>query len=153
MGFIENSLLPNEDVIYRAKTSVMALIVPLVFLALGCLFFFSVSSDSTLACISLFVLLFLGAAMLRALSLYMTTEFAVTNQRIIAKTGGLRRNVLELRLKQVESVRVNQGILGRIFNYGSIIVTGSGGTSGKFPMISNPLELRKQVNAQIAEAF
>ena len=151
MGFIENSLLPNETVIHKAKPSIMALIGPLVLLVLGCMFLYTASSDNVLLCISLFVGLLVVANMLRAFVQYITTEFAVTDRRVIAKTGGLRQNAVELQLKQIESVRVKQGILGRIFNYGSIIVTGSGGTSGKFPVISRPMELRKQVNAQIAE--
>ena len=151
MGFIENSLLPNETVIHKAKPSIMALIGPLVLLVLGCMFLYTASSDNVLLCISLFVGLLVVANMLRAFVQYITTEFAVTDRRVIAKTGGLRQNAVELQLKQIESVRVKQGILGRIFNYGSIIVTGSGGTSGKFPVISRPMELRKQFNAQIAE--
>lgn len=150
MGFIENSLLPNETIIYKAKTSIIALIGPIVLLVIGCVFLFTVSNDNVLTCLSLIVGLLVLANMLRAVVQYITTEFALTEQRVIAKTGGLHQNAVELQLKQIESIKVRQGILGRIFNYGSIIITGSGGTSGQFPMISRPMELRKQVNAQIA---
>lgn len=151
MSFIENSLLPNEKVIHKAKPSVMALISPLILLILGCMFFFAMSSDEALLCLSGFIGLLVVANMLKAFVQYITTEFAVTDRRVIAKTGGLRQTAVELQLKQIESVSVKQSILGRVLNYGSIIVTGSGGTSGKFPMISNPMELRKQVNMQIGE--
>ena len=52
----------------------------------------------------------------------LTTELALTNRRIIAKSGLIRRNTIELKTNRVESLGVNQGILGRIFNFGSIVV-------------------------------
>jgi uncharacterized membrane protein YdbT with pleckstrin-like domain len=152
MGFIENSLLPNENVVHRAKLSIMALIGPAFWVVVGCLFFMLFASDSGLMCVGLLVGFFVAALGLKAIVEYLTTEFAVTDQRVIAKAGGLRQNSIELRLSQIESVSVAQGILGRVFNYGSIIVTGSGGTKGKFPMIQSPMDLRKQVNSQIAQA-
>ena len=57
----------------------------------------------------------------------LTTELALTNRRIIAKSGLIRRNTIELKTNRVESLGVNQGILGRIFNFGSIVVKGVGG--------------------------
>lgn len=98
-----------------------------------------------------FIGLYAGASILKTVVDYATTEFGVTNMRVIAKKGGIGRNSVELRLSQIESVKVEQGIMGRLLDFGTIIVTGSGGTSGKFPLISKPMELRKQVNTQIAQ--
>jgi uncharacterized membrane protein YdbT with pleckstrin-like domain len=96
----------------------------------------------------LFLLGLLYAA--RAAVSYFTTEFAVTDKRIIAKTGLLRRRSLELLLSKVESIGVNQPIMGRIFNYGTIVVVGTGGTKEGFPNIVAPMDFRKRINAQIA---
>ena len=66
------------------------------------------------------------------------------------KTGFIRRNSLETLLTKVEGIQVNQGMLGRILNYGTIIVKGTGGTSNPFHKIDAPLEFRKKVQEQIA---
>lgn len=76
----------------------------------------------------------------------MTTELALTNKRVIAKTGFIRRDTVELRLEKVEGLIINQGIVGRIFNYGTVIVSGTGGIRTPIPFITNPIEFRRVVN-------
>jgi len=81
---------------------------------------------------------------------FKTSEFGITNKRVLIKAGFIRRNSLETLLTKVEAIQVNQGILGRILNYGTIIVKGTGGTSNPFHKIDAPLEFRKKVQEQIA---
>ena len=71
-------------------------------------------------------------------------EFAITNKRIIVKTGLISRKTLEMNLSKIESVNVDQSIIARIFGHGSIRITGTGGTKESFPTIRNPLEFRKK---------
>jgi uncharacterized membrane protein YdbT with pleckstrin-like domain len=73
------------------------------------------------------------------------SEFGITNKRLIIKTGILSRRTLELNLSKIESVNVNQSILGRILGYGSIGVIGTGGTKEYFVSIKNPLEFRRKL--------
>ncbi|MCW2120033.1 PH domain-containing protein [Flavobacterium sp. 7A] len=73
-----------------------------------------------------------------------TDEFAITNRRVIIKTGLISRYSFEMNLSKIESINVDQGILGRILGYGSIRIVGSGGTKEIFPNILNPLEFRKK---------
>lgn len=87
-------------------------------------------------------LLFIGSAVLRV----MTTELALTNKRVIAKTGFIRRNTIELRLEKVEGLMVSQGIFGRLLNYGSVLVSGTGGIKTPIPFISHPTQFRMVVN-------
>jgi len=75
---------------------------------------------------------------------YLTSEFAITNKRIIIKVGFISRRTLELNLSKVESVTVDQSILGRILGYGTITVIGTGGTKEPFGDIREPLDFRKQ---------
>jgi uncharacterized membrane protein YdbT with pleckstrin-like domain len=75
-----------------------------------------------------------------------TSEFAVTNKRVIVKVGLISRRTLELNLSKVESIGVDQGIIGRIFGYGTIIIIGTGGTKERFRGIADPLGFRKAVN-------
>jgi uncharacterized membrane protein YdbT with pleckstrin-like domain len=78
-----------------------------------------------------------------------TSEFAITNKRIIIKVGFISRRTLEMNLQKIESINVNQSVLGRILGYGTIVVIGSGGTKERFANISNPLEFRNQYQKQL----
>lgn len=80
----------------------------------------------------------------------LTTEFAVTNKRVIVKTGWVRRKTVELNLSRVESVSVDQSLMGRLFGYGAITIIGTGGTREPFPGIAHPLEFRKAVQEQLS---
>ena len=73
-----------------------------------------------------------------------TDEFAITNKRVIIKTGLISRKTFEMNHSKIESVNVDQGILGRILGYGTIRIVGSGGTKEVFPKIQNPLVFRKK---------
>ena len=73
-----------------------------------------------------------------------TDEFAITNKRVIIKTGLISRKTFEMNHSKIESVNVDQGILGRILGYGTIRIVGSGGTREVFPNIRKPLDFRKK---------
>ena len=74
---------------------------------------------------------------------YKTTELAFTNKRVIAKFGFISRQTVELYIPKVESIQVHQGILGRIFNYGSLIISGAGNPQAPIPGISDPMAFRR----------
>jgi uncharacterized membrane protein YdbT with pleckstrin-like domain len=78
------------------------------------------------------------------------TEMAVTNKRVIVKSGLADRRTIELLLPRIESIAVEEPALGRILGYGTVIVRGTGGTPEVFPQIARPLEFREQVQRQIA---
>ncbi len=71
------------------------------------------------------------------------SEFVITNRRIIIKTGFIARRTVEMNLSKIESVNVDQSVMGRILSYGSITIIGTGGTRETFHNISKPLEFRK----------
>jgi uncharacterized membrane protein YdbT with pleckstrin-like domain len=74
-----------------------------------------------------------------------TTEIAVTDRRIIYKQGFIRRSTVEMHMDKVESVDVDQSILGRIFDYGDVIVKGTGTGFEPLTTIAAPLELRNHI--------
>ena len=76
-----------------------------------------------------------------------TTEIAVTDRRVIYKRGFIQRHTVEMNVDKVESVDVDQSILGRIFNYGDITVRGTGATLEPFRSIEAPLDFRNHVTA------
>lgn len=82
---------------------------------------------------------------------YWTSEFAVTDKRVIMKMGWISRRVLELNLHKIESVNVYQSLLGRILRYGTITVIGTGGTRETFDRIAHPLAFRKAFQEEEGE--
>lgn len=73
-----------------------------------------------------------------------TTELAITSKRLIIKTGLISRETIELNLGKVESLQVSQGIWGRMLDFGSIQVNGTGTSHAPIHGVSNPLEFRRQ---------
>ena len=73
-----------------------------------------------------------------------TSEFTITNKRVIIKTGLIAINTVEMNLQRIESVQVDQGVLGRILGYGDIYIIGTGGTKEQFRYIKNPIAFRKR---------
>lgn len=125
-SYVESALTKGEQVVYQGKVSIWSL-VPLMLLGLIFLAFYGLG------------LLFWAAAAIR----YFTTELAITNKRVIAKFGLISRSTIEINLQKIESIQVNQGILGRIFNFGSIVVSGAGNPQAPIPGISSPLQFRR----------
>ncbi len=152
MGYVEQNLMPGEQIVVKANLHWAMFLSPVIFTVLGLLLLLLASRDSSTAGIMVIgwlVFLFGLLNCCRAAISYFTTEFAVTNERIIAKTGLLRRRSLELLLSKVESIGVYQPIIGRLFNYGTLVVVGTGGTKEGFPNIAGAMEFRKRINAQI----
>jgi uncharacterized membrane protein YdbT with pleckstrin-like domain len=92
--------------------------------------------------------LILGVVILYTLKqviIYYTTEYGVTNSRIISKYGLIKRNIEEINLSSIESINVNQTILGRLLNYGTIIISGRGTSKVIFKNIDNVIEVRKLI--------
>jgi uncharacterized membrane protein YdbT with pleckstrin-like domain len=79
-----------------------------------------------------------------------TTETDVTNFRVVHKTGFIQRQTFEMSVDKVESVDVNQSILGRIFNYGDVTVLGVGEGGKTLDMIAAPLSFRNSITARPA---
>ena len=75
--------------------------------------------------------------------IYRTTEIAITSKRIIAKFGFISRRTIEINLPKVESLQVDQGVLGRLFDYGTIIVAGAGTPNLSIPSVAEPLLFRR----------
>jgi uncharacterized membrane protein YdbT with pleckstrin-like domain len=133
-SYVDNNLLAGEKVVYRAHISLWSLAL-LIFLGL-------------LLLVVVVGLVFLAIAWIR----YRTTEFAVTDRRIIAKSGLISRRTAEMFLDKVESLNVDQTVVGRLFDYGTVTVRGTGATLEPFRSISAPLELRKRF-MEAADAY
>ena len=79
----------------------------------------------------------------------LSTELAVTDRRIVYKTGLIKRNTMEQQLQRVDSVSINQSIFGRLLGYGDVEIRGSGNSFTPTHKIASPLEFRKAVQYAI----
>jgi len=125
-SYVDSTLLQGEVVLYRARISLWSV---------AHLIFFGI-----LLLVVVVGLVFLVWAWIR----YRTTEFAVTDRRIIAKTGLISRSTVELFLDKVEALHVDQSVWGRLLDFGTVTIHGTGTTLEPIRNISAPLELRKQ---------
>jgi uncharacterized membrane protein YdbT with pleckstrin-like domain len=75
-----------------------------------------------------------------------STEMGITSKRVIRKSGVIVRDTSEIRLNKVESVSVKQGFLGRMFGYGDVIISGSGGNNAVMKGVKDPLAFRARVD-------
>jgi uncharacterized membrane protein YdbT with pleckstrin-like domain len=164
MSYVEKHLIEGETIIYETRLHWIVLVAPVL---LGLLFgltgvaMFVLSGratpDQTLAHESLTVV---GAAFLvialifiaRGILMRNATEMTVTNKRVFVKVGLAARRTIELLLSRVESIGVEESVMGRMFGFGRVIVHGTGGTPEVFNMIAHPLEFRTQVQQQIEKS-
>jgi uncharacterized membrane protein YdbT with pleckstrin-like domain len=125
-SYIDQILIDGEKVIHRARVSLWSMSWLILFGVL------------------LLPVFGLGLILLiRVWLVYRTTELAITNKRIVSRTGIISRDVMELRLDKIESIQVGQGVLGRILNYGSIMIAGTGGDKTPIESIADPLLFQK----------
>jgi hypothetical protein len=96
-----------------------------------------------------FLMLFSAPYLLAALVDWLTGAAVVTNKRVLVKVGLLRRRSLELLHHQVEGIYVERSILGMILGYGTVVVTGTGGSQETFRDFCRPLDFRREVQEQI----
>jgi len=141
MSYVSKSLLPGERVIHETRLNKTLFAGPaLVTVGAIALAFASPPAGGALFVVAL-------AWGIGAWVRYASSEFAVTDKRVIIKVGLLHRRTLEMLLVKVEAISVDQSVAGRIFGYGTIVVVGTGGTREAFENIANPLEFRRAVQA------
>jgi uncharacterized membrane protein YdbT with pleckstrin-like domain len=127
MGYIEDNLSRGETILYRAKVHWTIYVAGVL-----------------LTPVLIGLVLLLGAWIYAA-----TTEMALTDRRVMMKKGLISRQTDELRLGKIETVKVDQGIFGRIFGVGSVSVIGTGGSKNTFKWIAAPTDFRNAVNRAI----
>lgn len=154
MGYVDRVLQPGETIRLTTTISWTTYVPGALLCVVALIVFFmrpgpDYSALLTLLVVASAVLLFLAGLVVLARSWFrrMTTEVAVTDRRIIFKRGFINRHTVEMHMDKVESVDVDQSILGRIFNYGDIIIHGTGETVEPLRRIDNPIEFRNHVTA------
>jgi len=144
-SYVESIVGEGEKVLYVGKVSLFSILPAIV----GGGLLVVVGLAASIAAGPLGIILIALGALALAVGFVKrsSTELAVTNRRVIAKFGLVRRSTVELNLSKVESIRVEQTVLGRLLGYGSIFVTGTGSTMEPIPYIADPIKFRQAVQS------
>ena len=152
MSYIKNNLKNNEKLIFQSSQSIKSLFFwlfifgflgVLLFLLKGLTIVMGVSSCGySLHLIYFSVFLFF---VIKNLITYFTTEYGITSTRVISKEGLIRRDIEEISLSSIESINVSQTIIGRLLNYGNIIISGRGTSKVVFRDIDKVVDVRKLI--------
>jgi uncharacterized membrane protein YdbT with pleckstrin-like domain len=157
MRYVRRVLQPGETIVYSTKLHWLVYINAIL-LGIICIILIGaaiatndnqgLSLAFAIAAI-LFALLALSTG-LRGFVRRATTELAVTDHRVIYKSGLLSRHTIEMNRDKVESVDVDQSLLGRILGYGTVVVRGTGGSLEPIRNIGDPLTFRTYITASPA---
>ena len=147
-GYVSESLNKGERVIYTAKVHwgiYLAMIPPFIVFQTIFIGILTLTDITYVSGAFRLMLLIPFLLFIRGWLVQKTTELSITNKRVITKVGLFSRQTSEILLPKVESVEVDQGIFGRMLNYGTVTVRGTGGGVAPAPAISDPLRFRKEV--------
>jgi uncharacterized membrane protein YdbT with pleckstrin-like domain len=155
MAYYLKVLQPGETVRYLGRLHWLIYAGPLslVFLAVVFALAAAIVRDSadwpsaSVICV-IAALLCLVLAALRSVRLFIrrwTTEIVVTDRRVIFKTGWISRHTLEMNITKIETVDVDQPIVGRLFGYGTVSVHGTGASMEPMRQVAHPLQLRNSI--------
>jgi uncharacterized membrane protein YdbT with pleckstrin-like domain len=154
--YIDEILQPGERVLYSTNAHWIFFLPAIIgWIVAGVLLVLSgvvPAGPSVLICLSLAAISAIAALYKTATAWFhrWTTETDVTNFRVVHKTGFVKRQTFEMSVDKVESVDVNQSILGRLLNYGDVTVLGVGEGGKTLDMIASPLSFRNAITARPA---
>ena len=152
MSYVKRDLIQGEKLIYETGLHWSVLIWPVIIAAIvaagGVVCLLQKDTNFLYAGAALLVVALgiVGVAMFKRSAV----EMAVTNRRVIIKTGLASRRSLEIMLAKVESIGIEESAMGRVFGYGTLTIHGTGGTPEPFRRIAHPSEFRRQVQQQVA---
>lgn len=150
MKFLITYLQQGEEIKYKARIHIFLFLQPAILLAIGYMCYLdSIKMTHFLG----ITLLFLGlVSLVQRVFVKIGSIYAVTNRRVIIKTEVISRRTVELVLGKCEGIQVVQSIFGRIFGYGSIIVT-TGGATNCYYYVANPFRFKRAINEQISSIY
>ena len=127
--------MSGEQVIYEAQLHEIVYVGPIIVALAGIGIFMAVPTDATA------ILAFIAAVvcMIWCVEIWGGRQFVLTSRRVIVKKGIIERKINELMLRKCEGIQVEQSILGRIFNYGTLLVT-TGEATNRYKNIKNPVK-------------
>lgn len=146
MPYINKQLLPNEAIVYQTHPHGIIFFWPLFLTLIAPILFYKQIQPSI---IPYGVLILAAIAWISAYTRFIFSEFTITDQRVILKQGILRINMVQITLSKIESVQLDQTLLGHLLGYGKLILIGIGGSSDILPIMANPGIFQQQLQAQL----
>jgi uncharacterized membrane protein YdbT with pleckstrin-like domain len=143
MSYIKTNLNTGEKLKYHSRISIKPIIINSSFIIIASFIAGYVITDGFLGLFLAIIVIVLLIPF--ALLAYFGSEFGVTGKRVISKKGIISRNASEMNLSSIESVNVDQGVIERIINVGSLKVSGRGTTTVDFKSIDDPVRVRKLI--------
>ncbi|MDF0591671.1 PH domain-containing protein [Candidatus Methanocrinis natronophilus] len=141
MGYLESSLMDGEVISYKTKLSWIVILWPLL---LTFIFLIAFAEEVP------GMVILPGIWLVIAIINYFKSEFGITNKRLVLKTGVIKRKSQEIQVNKIEGISVDQGIIGRLLGYGTVVATGTGGAINRYPSVADPLTFRKRIQEQIS---
>jgi uncharacterized membrane protein YdbT with pleckstrin-like domain len=160
MSYVEKNLIPGEKIVYRTGIHWSVLVGPTIVAAIIAApgiallaYRDRIASNEipVVAVAAVGIVLLAIAAIIFAYNVIKrnATEIAVTDRRVIIKTGMTSRRSLEIMIAKVESIGIDETVMGRVLGYGTVVIHGTGGTPEPFRKIAHPSEFRREVQQQV----
>lgn len=159
MRYLHSNLLHDEKVVYETRPHWVIFILPIILVVFALVLYgylqsfsgfqFQIFGIPLYRAFSWFIFLMAIYLGIKAYIMYQTSEYGITDKRIVMKTGWIQRRSIEIFLEKVEAIYVDQSITGRIFGFGTVMIVGTGGSKDPFLYVPTPLEFRKSAQQQI----
>ena len=140
-------LLSDEQICFRTKKHVIIFLAPIGWTLIA--LFFVLNPNPTVVKVSFAPIIAAVVIWINQLLSYVTSAFIITNKRVILSEGFFFRHTNEMRLTTVSNISMNQSLLGRLLNYGTLVIYPFGGNSDLFSDIAAPTTFQKQAQIQL----
>ena len=148
MSYSDKNLLPNEELLFRTKKHPIIFLYPLIVLIAAVYVSQQMAADALFIQLSwVLPLIALGYGASVALE-YITSDFTVTNRRVLMREGFFTRHATELRMQTISQVNIDQGLIGQLLNYGTVSLNAFGAFDS-YTLIAKPYEFRRYINEQL----
>jgi uncharacterized membrane protein YdbT with pleckstrin-like domain len=147
MSYIDKNLLSDEQIIYRTKKHFIIFLMPVIWVIVTISFL--VNSNPYITYFAFLPGIVALISWLNMLLTYATSDFVVTNKRIMMKEGFFFRHTADVRLSTVAQVSATQSLLGQLLGYGAVFVNAFGAPTDSFTEIADPVQFQKQVQEQL----
>jgi uncharacterized membrane protein YdbT with pleckstrin-like domain len=149
MGYIEKNLMEGEHIVMRAELHYIVYWQPALLILLSILLFVFQISPEVYTYQGIVAAILLVVAFFMVVYIHGNRKYILTNKRLIEKIGIIRRDSRELLLRKCEGVQLSQSIMGRILNYGTVIVSTTGEATNDYKFIKDPIRFSTLINQQI----
>lgn len=152
MSYIDRNLLADEKVVFRTRKHIIIFFIPVVWTIFSYYAGEYLNKTGLLSAMEMVPWIIALVLWLIFWIQYASSEFAVTNKRVMMREGFFTRHTNETRLTSISQVNVDQSLLGQLMNYGSVSIN-SFGAFDAFTLIASPNTFQRYVNQELDKAF